>query len=83
MAFIAGITLIQPGTVLDRMWTLNRRAYDELVPIAIQVFADFLNVVRGRLLHGGAGIAIAGALLIYILRPNIRAGLCTLTTKFC
>ena len=41
--------------------------------IAIQVFGDFVNVVRGHLVQGGAGMAIAGALLYYMLRPNIRA----------
>jgi len=41
--------------------------------IAIQVFGDFVNVVRGHLVQGGAGMAIAGTLLYYVLRPNIRA----------
>lgn len=85
MACIAGITLVQPGTVLDRMWALNpfsglgwfkRQRWGwqlAVIIIAIQVFGDFVNVFHGHPLQGGIGIAIAGALLVYILRPNIRA----------
>jgi hypothetical protein len=114
MACIAGVTLVQRGTVLDRVWTLNPRAYRELAPfgrtvgipflllavalavsglgwlkrqrwgwqlavliIVIQVFGDFVNVFCGHLVQGGVGIAMAGALLFYMLRPNIRAAFAT------
>ena len=32
VAFLAGTTLVWPGTVLDLMWALNPRAYDRLAP---------------------------------------------------
>src|SRR5262249_27006641 len=32
MAFLAGITLVWRGTILDRIWALNPRAYKELAP---------------------------------------------------
>jgi hypothetical protein len=32
MASLAGTTLVWPGTTLDRLWTLNPRAYKELAP---------------------------------------------------
>ena len=41
--------------------------------IATQVAGDFINLVRGDLLRGGTGLIIAGALLIYLLRPRVRA----------
>jgi len=41
--------------------------------IAIQVFGDVVNCVRGDWLRGGAGVVIAGALFLFLLRPKIRA----------
>lgn len=40
--------------------------------IAIQLLGDALNCVRGDWLHGGIGIVIAGALLLFLLRPQIK-----------
>jgi hypothetical protein len=40
--------------------------------IAIQVVGDVVNCVRGDLLRGGAGFFIAGALLLFLLRPEPR-----------
>jgi hypothetical protein len=110
MACLAGTTLVWPGTILDRIWALNPRAYNQLSPlgrsvgipflilslalavaglgwfkrrrwgwqlavvvIATRVLGDFVNVVRGQLVQGGLGIAIAGALLAYLLRPKTRS----------
>ena len=110
MASLAGATLLWRGTALDRMWTLNPRAYKELAPlgkvvgipflmlgvvlavacvgwfkrrvwgwrlavaiIAIQVLGDLVNAFRGDVVRGGVGFAIAGALLVYLLRPEMRA----------
>jgi hypothetical protein len=41
--------------------------------IATQVLGDVVNCFRGGLLRGGTGILIAGALLLFLLRPKIRA----------
>jgi hypothetical protein len=110
MAFLAGTTLVWPGTFLDHMWALNPRAYDELAPlgkpvgllflslamalalaatgwlkrrrwgwqlavaiIGTQVLGDFVNIFFGRVVQGLVGVAIAGALLLYITRPYLRA----------
>lgn len=110
MASLAGVTLVWRGTPLDRMWTLNPRAFGELAPygktvgipflllgvtlavagvgwfkgrlwgwrlavavIATQVLGDLVNVFRGRVVEGGLGVAIAGALLFYLLSANVKA----------
>src|SRR6266852_265603 len=110
MASLAGATLLWRGSALDRMWTLNPRAYKELAPlgklvgipflmlgvllavacvgwfkrrvwgwrlavaiIAIQVLGDLVNAFRGDIVQGGTGFVIAGALLVYLLRPEVRA----------
>lgn len=110
MASLAGVTLIWRGTVLDRVWALNPRGWQQLAPfgklvgiafpvlaavlalagvgwlrrrhwgwrlciaiVATQVLGDLVNCLRGDFLRGGVGFAIAGALLIYLLRPKIRA----------
>jgi hypothetical protein len=110
MASFAGTTLVWPGTTLDRLWTLNPRAYKELAPhgkavgipflllgvtlavagmgwfrhrlwgwrlavgiIAVQVLGDLVNAFMGDLVGGGVGFIIAGALLMYLLRREVRA----------
>jgi hypothetical protein len=40
--------------------------------IATQAAGDFVNLVRGDFLRGGTGIAIASALLYYLMRPSVR-----------
>jgi hypothetical protein len=109
MTSLAGMTLVWPGTTLDRMWALNPRAYKELAPlgktigipfllialtlaaagagwfkrrlwgwrlavaiIATQVLADLVNMFRGDVARGGIGFTIAGALLFYLFRPQVR-----------
>jgi hypothetical protein len=109
MAALAGITLVWPGTPLDKAWALNRTAYTQLSTtgrsfgglflllsatliaasvgwfkrrlwgwglavgiISTQIVGDLVNLARGDLLRGGAGVTIAGALLFYLLRPNTR-----------
>jgi hypothetical protein len=41
--------------------------------IATQVLGDVVNCVRGDWLRGGTGVIIAGALLLFLLQPKIRA----------
>lgn len=41
--------------------------------IATQVLGDVINCVRGDWLRGGIGVAIAGALLLFLLRPVVKA----------
>jgi hypothetical protein len=41
--------------------------------IASQVIGNIFNALTGHLLEGGVGFAIAGALLLYLLRRNVRA----------
>jgi hypothetical protein len=44
-----------------------------VVIIATQVLGDVVNCVRGDWLRGGTGVIIAGALLLFLLQPRIRA----------
>jgi hypothetical protein len=41
--------------------------------IATQVLGDLVNFLMGDFVRGGTGFAIAGALLLYLLRPEVRA----------
>lgn len=40
--------------------------------ISTQAAGDSINLVRGDFVRGGTGLAIAGALLLYLLRPKVR-----------
>lgn len=40
--------------------------------ISTQVAGDAVNLVRGDFVRGGTGLAIAGAVLFYLLRPKVR-----------
>jgi hypothetical protein len=110
MALYAGVTLLRPGTALDRLWSLNPIAHQDLLMfrkpagvmflliaavaataglgwfrrriwgwrlavlgICTQLLGDLLNLIRGDLLRGGAGLLIAGVLLMYLLSNNIRS----------
>jgi len=41
--------------------------------IATQVLGDLINFFRGDYLRGGVGFSVATALLLYLLRPVVRA----------
>lgn len=110
IVLLAATALVSRGTILDRIWVLNPRAYRQLAPlskavgipfplltfalgsaafgwlhqrrrgwrlavciIAIQVLGDMVNIFLGRILEGGVGVVIAGALLLYLLRADVKA----------
>ncbi|MFY9673529.1 MAG: hypothetical protein WAK13_03710 [Terriglobales bacterium] len=109
MAAYAAVTLLKPGTALDVLWSLNKKAHAQLLPvatiagplflflscalaaaaigwfrrrywgwllgviiIAINAMGDAANLLRGELLQGAVGVAIAGLLLFYMTRPAVR-----------
>src|SRR5437660_9480527 len=41
--------------------------------ITTQVLGDLVDFLMGDFVRGGTGFAIAGALLFYLLRPEVRA----------
>jgi len=41
--------------------------------IATQVLGDVINLVRGDWLRRGVGVIVAGALLLYLLTPRVKA----------
>jgi hypothetical protein len=109
MALYAGVTLLHPGTALDRLWSLNPVAHQDLLMfrkpagvmflliavvaattglgwfrrriwgwrlavfgICTQLLGDFVNLIRGDFLRGGAGLLIAGVLLVFLLNNKIK-----------
>jgi hypothetical protein len=109
MAAYAAVTLLKPGTVLDRLWALNKTGHAQLASlgkgaglgfvvlsallcaaavgwfqrrywgwvlgttiIALNAAGDLINGVMGEWLKGAVGVAIAGLLLIYMTRSEVR-----------
>ena len=64
----AALTIAGIGWFRRRLWGWRLA----VVIVAIQVLGDAVNCVRGDWLRGGAGIVIASALLLFLLRPTIR-----------
>jgi uncharacterized membrane protein (DUF2068 family) len=56
-------------------WLRRRRWgwYMGVAIIVIQFVGDLMNLFLGQLVRGGVGVIIAGLLLIYMLRPRMRA----------
>ena len=54
MALYAAITLLHPGTVLDRLWSLNPDAHRELLPLRKPAGALFL-LIAATAATGGLG----------------------------
>ncbi len=45
--------------------------------IATQVLGDLINILMGHFVSGAAGLTIASALLLYLLRPGVRDAFAT------
>ena len=65
----AALTTAGIGWFRRRVWGWRLA----VVIIATQVLGDVVNCVRGDLLRGGTGVIIAGALLMFLLQPKIKA----------
>jgi hypothetical protein len=65
----AALTTAALGWFRRRLWGWRLA----VVIIGIQVLGDVFNCLRGDWLRGGIGVIIAGTLLLFLLRPRIRA----------
>jgi hypothetical protein len=65
----AALTTAGIGWFRRRLWGWRLA----VVIIATQILGDVVNCVRGDLLRGGTGVIIAGALLLFLLQPRVRA----------
>jgi hypothetical protein len=62
--------------VLSGVGWFQRRLWGWRLAVAIiatQVLGDITNLARGDWRRGGTGVIIAGALLLYLLTPRVRA----------
>jgi hypothetical protein len=64
----AALTAAGIGWFRRRLWGWRLA----VLIIATQILGDVVPLVRGDLLRGGAGIILAGALLLFLLRPKMR-----------
>lgn len=74
---LIGIPFLALSTalVLAGIGWFKRRAWGwrlAVAIIAIQLLGDGVNALEGHFVRGVAGLAIAGALLFYLFRPNVR-----------
>jgi hypothetical protein len=69
LALSAALTTAGIGWFQRRLWGWRLA----VVIISTQVLGDVINCVRGDWLRGGTGAIIAGALLLFLLQPRIRA----------
>ncbi len=69
LALGAALALAGAGWIKRRRWGWTLAT----IIIAGQVLGDLVNAFMGRPLEGAVGVAIAGALLVYLLRPATRA----------
>ena len=64
-----GLAVAGTGWFKRRLWAWRLA----VAIIATQVLGDLVNAFNGDLLRGGVGFVIAGLLLVYLLRPDVRA----------
>lgn len=78
----AGIALFALGAclVVGGVGWFKRRIWGWRLAVAIiatQILGDLVNAFIGRVIEGTVGVLIAGALLIYLLRPEVRTAFAT------
>lgn len=68
---LLGTTLAVAGTgwFRRRLWAWRLT----VAVLATQVLGDLVNAFAGDVVRGGVGLVIAGALLAYLLHPQVRA----------
>jgi hypothetical protein len=69
LALAASLALAVLGWIRRRRWGWTLA----FIIISTQVLGDLVNAIMGHFAKGAFGVAIAGALLIYLLRPAVRA----------
>ena len=74
----AGIPLLIVAGALNTagVGRFNRRHWAWSLAVAIiatQIAGDLVNLYLGRVIDGAIGVAAAGSLLFYLLRPPVRA----------
>ncbi len=68
--------LLAAALALAGIGWLKRRSWGwwlAVVIIGTQVLGDVVNILLGRVIQGVIGVTVAGALLLYIVRPDVRA----------
>jgi hypothetical protein len=69
LVLAAALTIAGVGWFRRRVWGWRLA----VVIVAIQVLGDLVNCLRGDWLRGGVGVVLAGALLLILSRPKVRA----------
>ena len=67
--------LLSGALVIAGVGWLRRRKWGwalAVVIISTQVLGDLVNALRGQVLQGFIGVLLAGALLLYMTRPQVR-----------
>jgi uncharacterized membrane protein YfcA len=68
--------LLALALALAGMSWLKRRRWGwrlAVVIIGTQVLGNLVSIFLGRIVEGVVGFTIAGALLLYIIRPDVRS----------
>jgi len=64
----ASLAAAAAGWIGRRLWGWRRA----VVIIATQVLGDLMSILMGHFIRGAVGLTIAGALLFYLVRPEVR-----------